>query len=365
MRPGFDQVCNTFMISTPGKEWWMLYMNMKRRIQFGMKMALVVMGMAIVFAGCHRKGPSSSHNPDNIEILRFEEVLFSTPLDQLQKKLVESKSDFNTPLIVLEPENEQYMEMVRGYVSDTVVGTIYKTVKERYGDLSWLEESLTPALKTSHELISRINPKKVYTMITGTFDYQNRVFCDDYSVVISIDQYVLPEMERYQYFGIPMYLVSLSDSAFILPDIVSTLAKNAIAIPEQEMTMLDYMIAEGKALYFLDRVLPDVEDCLKIRYTQEQMEWVKHNEGMIWAYFSQNNLLFETNVSRFRNFIDEAPKTNAFNESAPRTPSYIGWQIVKRYMQKNKVSMQQLFDETDGRKILTQSGYKPPRTERN
>ena len=63
---------------------------------------------------------------------------------------------------------------------------------------------------------------------------------------------------------------------------------------------------------------------------------------------------------QFQNFCDEAPKTNAFgDDSAPRTTDYIGWQIVRRYMKKSGATMQQLFDETDSQKILSESGWRP------
>ena len=64
--------------------------------------------------------------------------------------------------------------------------------------------------------------------------------------------------------------------------------------------------------------------------------------------------------AQLRNFIDDAPKTNAFGEgSAPRTLHYIGWQIVKQYMKKSGRTVEELLGETDSQKILTQSGWRP------
>ena len=62
---------------------------------------------------------------------------------------------------------------------------------------------------------------------------------------------------------------------------------------------------------------------------------------------------------RFHNLIDDAPKTNAFRDSSPRTTDYIGWQIVSRYMKNSGISMQQLLEEADAQKILSQSNYRP------
>jgi uncharacterized protein YjaZ len=71
-------------------------------------------------------------------------------------------------------------------------------------------------------------------------------------------------------------------------------------------------------------------------------------------------MLYSTDLVSFHNLIDDAPKTNAFGDgSAPRTTSYIGWQIVRRYMKKSGTSMSSLLEETDSRKILTESGWRP------
>ena len=143
-----------------------------------------------------------------------------------------------------------------------------------------------------------------------------------------------------------------------MPDYAITKNIHA-ALYSDSGTMLDYMICEGKALYFLDQVLPNTPDAIKIRYNDEQLAWAKKNEQDIWNYFVSNQLLYETDFMRFHNFVDEAPKTNTFKDSAPRTTQYIGWQIVRRYMKKNHLSMNELFEETDSQKILRDSGYKP------
>ncbi len=62
---------------------------------------------------------------------------------------------------------------------------------------------------------------------------------------------------------------------------------------------------------------------------------------------------------RLHNLIDDAPTTNAFRDSSPRTTDYIGWQIVSRYMKNSGISMQQLLEEADAQKILSQSNYRP------
>ncbi len=59
----------------------------------------------------------------------------------------------------------------------------------------------------------------------------------------------------------------------------------------------------------------------------------------------------------------EAPFTPGIGEnsdSAPKLAVWTGWQIVRMYMEKNPdVTLQQLLQEKDPQKILTESKYKP------
>lgn len=313
-----------------------------------------------VVASCG--GEQKEHKEGNIEIKRFEQVLFESSSDQMAQALADFKKEYDSPLLNNYPNDPQFMADVAGYVSDSVVRSIYSITSQRFGELYWLEEELTDALKRAHELDEEIDFKQIATFVSAMFDYTERVNADreSGSVLISIDQYAIGDMERYGYFGLPLYMVQLSDSAYLATDVMAAIAECFVTAPDaNNATMLDYMVMYGKVLYFLDEVMPDKADHLKIRYTPEQQQWCQENEAMIWAYFVQHNLLYEKDFSRFHNFVDEAPKTNAFKDSAPRTTQYIGWQIVRSYMKNNKCSLQELFALGDSQAILQGSNYKP------
>ena len=114
----------------------------------------------------------------------------------------------------------------------------------------------------------------------------------------------------------------------------------------------------------MDQVLAeDVNDAIKIGYTDKQLAWCKSYEGAIWAYFIENNLLFETDYQKIQMFLTEAPFTPGIgekNESAPKLAIWTGWQMVRKYMNENPdVTLQQLMLEQDAQKILNSSRYKP------
>lgn len=314
----------------------------------------------IALAACSGK----SHRGDTADIQfdRYEQVMFDTPSDNLTDALHKFQSEHDNPLLNIHPDDQQYMAQLYDFVNDNTVRDIYEITQKRYGNLHWLEKELSSALKKAKSLDDDIDIDHFATFVSGYFDYSQRILTDrnSKSLLLSIDQYALGDMEKYSYFGLPLYIVELSDSVFLASDIMAEIARQYRAMPdEKDLTMLDLMVAEGKVLYFLDKVMPRKDDRLKIRYSEEQFDWMQANEGRVWAYFIQNEMLYEKDFSRYHNFFDDAPKTNAFKDSAPRTTHYIGWQIVRKYMENTNSSMKELFANTNSQAILQASKYKP------
>lgn len=324
---------------------------------------VLILGLTITVCavcGCRSRTDHKERQSGDIRIHRLERVIMDTPEEQLSAALHQFDQEVATPLLTIQSSDPNYLALVSAYRNDEMMRDIDHIVQHRYGNLGWLERELTEALQKAHQLDPDIQVRAIATYI-GSSGYADRVRADATSgtLVIAIDQYALPQMERYGYFGDPQYLVHLSDSAYLAVDCMATLIHEYIVMNDSRQTLLDYMIAEGKELYFLDRVLPHTADSIKLRYTSGQMRWMKQHEEKVWAYLLQQQLLFSTDLSTFHNLIDESPKTNAFgNESAPRTTEYIGWKIVNSYMERSGCSLKELLEDADSQKILSQSGYR-------
>jgi len=301
------------------------------------------------------------HTSDEaVQLHRFEKVLFDTPVEQLQGKLQSVGSEYGTELLNIRPENPEYMQMLAGFVQDPTMREVYRLVDSVFGDMQEESVALGKALAKAQELSPTLRYDKVFTFISGMFDYDMRVGCNSHELVISLDQYVLPYTQKFNYFNSPLFLVQQSRPQYLVADCMEAIGRQHIAIPQEgEMTLLDYMVAEGKAIYFAQQTLPDTPDSILMRYSKVQMEWMKKNESNVWSYLLQNKVLYDIDYMRFHNLIDDAPKTNAFRDSSPRTPYYIGWKIVSQYVSNTGASLDELFEETDSQKILSQSNYRP------
>jgi len=112
---------------------------------------------------------------------------------------------------------------------------------------------------------------------------------------------------------------------------------------------------------YLDAVLPQTPDSLKICYPARKLEWAQKNEANIWAFLVGNQLLYTTDYQTQSSLIQDGPFTTGFSKESPsRLGVFIGWQIMHSYLRRHpETSLEQLLQITDSQKILQESGYKP------
>ena len=148
----------------------------------------------------------------------------------------------------------------------------------------------------------------------------------------------------------------------IVVDLAEQYAKKYI-YQRKKQSLLDEMIFFGKQLYFKDVVIPFKTEAERIGYSQDELNWAIANESLIWRYFVERELLFSTDYKLPGRFINPAPFSKFYlegidNESPGRLGQYIGWQIVKAYMDQNKVSLKELL-KTNTEDIFNNSKFKP------
>ncbi|MCB0446580.1 MAG: gliding motility lipoprotein GldB [Gelidibacter sp.] len=195
--------------------------------------------------------------------------------------------------------------------------------------------------------------------VTSEVDYRYKTIVTDTIVLISLDTYLGSKHEFYE--GIPNYIVQNMNRSQIVPDLAANYASNYI-FQSQRKTLLDEMIYFGKELYFKDRMIPFKSDAEKIGYTQEQLNWANDNESYIWRYFVEKEMLYSTDNALPNRFIAPAPFSKFYleldSESPGRLGQYIGWQIIRAYMENNDVPLMDMLQK-DAVEIFNNSKFKP------
>ncbi|MFB1002946.1 MAG: gliding motility lipoprotein GldB, partial [Bacteroidia bacterium] len=111
-----------------------------------------------------------------------------------------------------------------------------------------------------------------------------------------------------------------------------------------------------------DLPMPEHHDSLKINYHSGQIEYCEAQEKNMWTYLIEEEVLFSSDKNDYqRNYFNEGPFTAPFgNDSPPRTGAWIGWQIVRKYMNANpEVTIHDLLKDEDHQTIFQKSGYRP------
>jgi len=236
-------------------------------------------------------------------------------------------------------------------------------VEAAYPDMDKQNAELTEAFKHIKYYYPQKRIPKVYAYLSG---FQAQTSIGDGYFAIGLDLFLGANSRFYPSItsAFPHYLSRHFTPDNITPRVIEGIAREDM-FPEDDndKSLLSKMVYNGKIMYFMDRILPDAGDTSKISYTTAQMKWCTDFESKIWAYFLEENLLYETDYPKIQKYLTEAPFTPGLgerNESAPKLAVYTGWQIVRAYMDRHpEVTLPQLMADKDAQKILNQSKYRP------
>lgn len=290
-----------------------------------------------------------SENELNLRVSRFDrEFAESTP-----KELPDLKRKYSFLFPEQYPDSVWYSKQ-----QDSLQMELYKEVMAVFSDL----ESETQELELLFKHIQYYFPKYqvpwVITLISDV-DYQNRVILTDSILLIGLDNY-LGEDHRF-YGGIDRYIAAGLDKNNLISDVTSAFSNKLISYPKDRV-FLAQMIYYGKELYLKDMLIPLVSDAIKIGYSEEDLLWAEANEEQIWRYFIENELLYSTDYKLSPRFLDPAPFSKfgleLDNESPGKIGRYMGWQIVRSFMENNELSLSQLI-ALPADDIFKRSKYKP------
>jgi len=242
-------------------------------------------------------------------------------------------------------------------LKDPIQQEIFNEILKKYDYVEFLEIELFKFFKKHKEIDNKFVKPKVITVSTDV-DYRNKIILADTLLLIGLDNYL--GSNHHFYDGVPLFIKEDFTNRNIISDIAEKFAINVV--PQIEFyTFLDKIIYYGKILYYKDLTL-DIEDRIKIGYSEEKIKWAKENEYFVWTYFVENDILFNPDNNLINQFINDAPFSRFYleidNVSSEMIGKYIGWQIVKSYMNNNNVSFTEMIKNTPS-DIYNNSKYKP------
>jgi hypothetical protein len=238
------------------------------------------------------------------------------------------------------------------------IDTLLTETKRVFGDGSELAAQFKKAFANLQYYYPDFIPPRIKTVITGL---DTDLFVSDTLIVVSLDFFLGPDA-RYR----PKtydYLMRRYDPDDIVPSclLIYGISERFNKTDLKDRTVLADMVAYGKSFYFAKHMLPCTPDSVLIWYTEEEIRGARANEGLIWARFIQDQILFSTNVIDKKNFLGDRPVTIQVGEKCPgRIGQWVGWQVVKEYMDRHpEKSLPELMSMADARTLFKNSNYKP------
>lgn len=327
----------------------------------------VLISLLITIGGCKTDKPKKTEDKvEDVELhfSRFEVDMFDTVNNDASLEALRKMHGTFTDLILkqvigLRTENDTMLvSELKQYTSDKYIYEVYQEVRKQYQNTEWLEDGLEEGFRNYHELFPKKLIPQVKTFISP-FNYNT--VASDSVLGIGLDMYLGADYKYYPTAGFPLYKIRKLSKEYIINDAIAAWLQSDYQPDENNNDLLNNMVHEGKILYAVNEILPDVEDTIKYGFTQSQLEWCQKNEINLWQFFLENKLLFNKNTGEYIKFINDGLTTSGFPKEAPsKLGVFIGLKIVQAYMSKHKdTTLPQLMELKDAGKMLIESGYKP------
>jgi gliding motility-associated lipoprotein GldB len=316
-----------------------------------MKIYPFLVVFCLFFLSCDKKNKTKNAVtaiPLELKVERFDKIFFETPPKDLEK--VKAAFPFFFPA---GNDNSIWLNKMQ----DPIWREVYTEVQKKYADFEPVKSELELLFKHIKYYFPKTKTPKVITIISE-MDYTNKAIYADSLVIISLELYLGKNHKFYQF---PNYIKQNFEQKQIMPDIVSSFSSRKIP-PVTDKDLLSQMIYQGKQLYLKDLFLPNYSDAEKMGYTPEQITWCQENESYMWRYFIEKEMLYSDDQKLITRFINPAPFSKFYleidNESPGQVGAWIGWQMVRSYMENNEVPVPDLL-KTDAKEIFLKSKYKP------
>ena len=256
--------------------------------------------------------------------------------------------------------NKAIREGLRVFLTYKDYRGLFDTIDKHFPDTKEIDNQLTKGFQYLRYYDSSFNVPRIIYFSTGldrrsAFNYEGRIIC------IGLDMYLGEQYPYYASVGIPDYQKKSLQPLYISPNVFKVIHQINHPFEMEGKTLLDMMIQKGKEQYFLSKVIPFCHDTARLGFTKKQLDWCVANESMIYNFFVKEKFLYETNWQLILRYVNDGPTATGMPAESPgNIGTWLGWQIVKAYMNQHpSVTLQELLKEKDAQAFLTESKYKP------
>lgn len=230
------------------------------------------------------------------------------------------------------------------FKSDKAIKKIEKQIHTKFKDLSTYKVIIEDGFK--HLKYHFPKGKIPESIVFMNSLFQSNSFCTEKEIGIGLERYlgkdntVIKELPSEPFYD---WIKEGMNEEYLERDVLCSWIMTHY-IPEIEGNLAENIIRWGKILYLTEAAFPTMEKNIIIRYSKEDYIWAINNQLPFWKYLVNEKLLFKINELDRANLLNEAPFTIGLPEKSPdRFGQFLGWQIVKKYMEQNEITPEQLL----------------------
>ncbi|HEB61703.1 MAG TPA: hypothetical protein ENI82_00990 [Bacteroidetes bacterium] len=331
--------------------------------------------VVLSFSSCKRD--KNLDNKSEVSVIRYDELLFD--LDTM-----DIKSSFDTlyhkypaftdiyfenvvPLAGYKSDSVLFYKELKRFITDTAIIKIEDLVQKTFGNMEGIESEFNSAFENLKKAFPEAKTPVLYSYISA-FAIQRFIFEDGDRDGLAFgldlflgDNFPYNELEHGQN-TFSNYLVRTYNKQHLVKKVLELWVDDKLGDPPGNRA-IDAMIKNGKKLYVLKQLIPEISDTVLLEYTPSQLEWLGKNEREMWTFYIENNLFYTTDSYKIKRLTSPAPNSQALGmptKSPGETGNYLGYKIVSEFMKRQgEMSLKDLINYKDSQKLMERSRFKP------
>lgn len=336
-----------------------------------MRLLFSLMVVVSVLPACNN---SKIPDVDNITIQlstrRFERDLFMADTNQLQPAIARLAGQY--PVFtqtflgtILNVDTAWRADSMSRYVKNFITSyrNVYDSSEKVFADFKPFEAEIKKGLQyVSYYFPSYKIPVNIITYI-GPLDGFGDIL-DEGVFYIGLHQHLGNNFSSYRTVWVqetyPDYITQRFGPDYIAVNSIKNIVLDMYPEKSEDKSLLIQMVEKGRRLYLLNKFLPRTAEYKLIGYSEKQLKECYDHESNIWNLFVQNNFLQTIDYNVIKNYVGEGPKTPELGDASPgNIGSFAGWQIVKKFMDKNPKTDLKSLMQMDPEQLFQQAKYKP------
>ena len=309
----------------------------------------------------------------DIKSMRFDEDLFNVDFskpDSASRQLHHKYGNFfcrfvENDLLLAQCQSDSIGKLLQPFVTNRDIIETHEAIHQAFPPekIDEINGELTDAFRRwNHFFPDSIVPAVIYYQSA----WNSNISPSDSTVGISLDCYLGSDHKITRQLSpeaFPTYKKENMDEKFLVADAVKGWVAYKSRHFYKQKDLLSELIFYGKLMYISEALVPEIPDSTMLDWSAEELAWAKKHQWNTWKAIANEKIMFQTRSFEINKWFADGPFTGATDipqDSPPQLGVWLGWNIVRQYMEANpKLAPQDLLLDYDNQKIL--SAFNPKR----